>query len=65
MKYYATLNEKEPAALAERYYRATLPYEDLAERFSNRTHFYRQFEKVYHTLPGEFRKEFSQNLPEV
>lgn len=33
--------------------------------FSNRTHFYRQFEKVYHTLPGEFQKEFSQNLPEV
>ena len=32
--------------------------------FSNRTHFYRQFEKVYHTLPGEFRKEFSQDSPE-
>ena len=29
--------------------------------FSNRTHFYKQFEKVYHTLPGEFRKDFSQN----
>ena len=31
--------------------------------FSNRTHFYKQFEKVYHTLPGEYRKEFSQSAP--
>ena len=35
----------------------------LSLGFSNRTHFYKQFEKVYHTLPGEFRKNFSQNAP--
>ena len=26
--------------------------------FSNRTHFYRQFEKIYHVSPAEYRKSF-------
>ena len=28
--------------------------------FSNRTYFYRQFEKIYHLSPAEFRKDFTR-----